>query len=97
MAAFLQRLSLPRLVHFLDMILPQWSQCSPLATQGGDLRRLSVSQNVLQEVSMEWNPPNVVKPQWSRSGIVHVAIARDHKPLLLPVASGYFIASESYH
>ena len=34
----------------------KWSQCSPLATQeGGGLHHLTVSLNVLQEVSMGWN------------------------------------------
>ena len=60
MAAFLQRLPLPRLVHFLDMILPQMV---PVIQEGDGLRHPIVSQNVLQEVSMEWNTHSM----WSSS------------------------------
>ena len=56
MAAFLQRLPLPRLVHFLDMILPQMVRCSPLVSQeGGGLHHLTVSPSVMLEVSVGWN------------------------------------------
>ena len=79
MAAFLQRLPLPRLVHFLDMILPQMvpvqSPCQ------------SSSYRIAERTAWgEWDVEytlNVTKLFWSRSGIMHVAIAWDHKPLLL--------------
>ena len=54
MVSFLQRLPLPRLVHFLDMVLPQMVPVqSPF--RSGRRRFASsytVSQNVLQEASM---------------------------------------------
>ena len=86
MAAFLRRLPLPRSCAFPGHDpARKWSQYSPLATQEDDgLLHLTVSRNVLQEVSMGVEYPlNVVKLYWSRAGIMHVAIAWDNKPLLL--------------
>ena len=85
MAAFLQRLPLPRLVHFLDMILPQMVQVQSPCHSGR--RRFASSYRVTEhlaegEIVVEY-PLNVVKLYWSRSGIMHVTIAWDHKPLLL--------------
>ena len=55
MAAFLQRLPLPRLVHFLDMILPQMVPVQSPCQEGGGLHHLTVSPSVLLEVSVGWN------------------------------------------
>ena len=85
MAAFLQRLPLPRLVHFLDMILPQMVPVqSPCQSRR---RRFASSYRVAErhaggERGVEYTL-NATKLFWSRSGIMHVAIAWDHKPLLL--------------
>ena len=85
MAEFLQRLPLPRLVHFLDMILPQMV---PVQSPGQSRRRRFASsyrvaeRNALGEWEVEYTL-NATKLYWSRSGIMHVAIAWDHKPLLL--------------
>ena len=85
LADFLQRLPLPRLVHFLDMILPQMVPVqSPCQSRR---RRFASSYRVAERAACgEWDVGytlNVTKLYWSRSGIVHVAIAWDHKPLLL--------------
>ena len=85
MADFLQRLPLPRLVHFLDMILPQMVPVqSPSQSRR---RRFASSYRIAEraacgERDVEYTL-NVTKLYWSRSGIMHVAIAWDHKPLLL--------------
>ena len=85
MAAFLQRLPLPRLVHFLDMILPQMVPVqSPCQSRR---RRFASSYRIAErhaggERGVEF-ALNATKLFWSRSGIMHVAIAWDHKPLLL--------------
>ena len=85
MAAFLQRLPLPRLVHFLDMILPQMVPVQSPCHSGR--RRFASSYRVAERLAVGEHgveyPLNVVKLYWSRSGIMHVAIAWDHKPLLL--------------
>ena len=85
MAEFLQRLPLPRLVHFLDMILPQMV---PVQSPCQSRRRRFVSSYRIAERNAwgEWDVEytlNATKLFWSRSGIMHVAIAWDHKPLLL--------------
>ena len=85
LADFLQRLPLPRLVHFLDMILPQMVPVqSPCQSRR---RRFASSYRVAERAAGgEWDVGytlNVTKLYWSRSGIMHVAIAWDHKPLLL--------------
>ena len=85
MAAFLQRLPLPRLVHFLDMILPQMVPVQSPCHSGR--RRFASSYRVAERLAggergVEYTL-NVIKLFWSRSGIMHVAIAWDHKPLLL--------------
>ena len=85
MAAFLQRLPLPRLVHFLDMILPQMVPVQSPCHSGR--RRFASSYHVAERLAggehgVEYTL-NVIKLFWSRSGIMHVAIAWDHKPLLL--------------
>ena len=82
---FLQRLPLPRLVHFLDMILPQMVPVqSPCQSRR---RRFASSYRVAERTAGgEWDVGytlNVTKLYWARSGIMHVAIAWDHKPLLL--------------
>ena len=85
MASFLQRLPLPRLIHFLDMILPQMVPVqSPCHSRR---RRFASSYRVEErlargEQGVEY-PLNVIKLFWSRSDIMHVAIAWDNKPLLL--------------
>ena len=85
MVSFLQRLPLPRLVHFLDMILPQMVPVqSPCHSRR---RRFASSYRVEErladgEQSVEHHL-NVLKLFWSRSDIMHVAIAWDNKPLLL--------------
>ena len=85
MVSFLQRLPLPRLVHFLDMILPQMVPVqSPCHSRR---RRFASSYRVEErlasgEQGVEY-PLNVIKLFWSRSDIMHVAIAWDNKPLLL--------------
>ena len=85
MAEFLQRLPLPRLVHFLDMILPQMVPVqSPCQSRR---RRFASSYRIAERTAWgEWDVEytlNATKLYWSRSGIMHVAIAWDHKPLLL--------------
>ena len=85
MASFLQRLPLPRLVHFLDMILPQMVPVQSPCHSGR--RRFASSYRVEErlargEQGVEY-PLNVIKLFWSRSGIMHVAVAWDNKPLLL--------------
>ena len=81
----IQRLPLPRLVHFLDMILPQMVPVqSPCQSRR---RRFASSYRVAErhaggERGVEYTL-NATKLFWSRSGIMHVAIAWDHKPLLL--------------
>ena len=85
LADFLQRLPLPRLVHFLDMILPQMVPVqSPCQSRR---RRFASSYRVAERAACgEWDVGytlNVTKLYWSRSGIMHVAVAWDHKPLLL--------------
>ena len=85
MVSFLQRLPLPRLVHFLDMILPQMVPVqSPCHSRR---RRFASSYRVEErlasgEQGVEYHL-NVIKLFWSRSDIMHVAIAWDNKPLLL--------------
>ena len=85
MASFLQRLPLPRLVHFLDMILPQMVPVqSPCHSRR---RRFASSYRVEERLAdgeqrVEYHL-NVLKLFWSRSDIMHVAIAWDSKPLLL--------------
>ena len=85
MAEFLQRLPLPRLVHFLDMILPQMvpvqSPCQSRRRRFASSYRVA-ERNALGEWEVEYTL-NATKLYWSRSGIMHVAIAWDHKPLLL--------------
>ena len=85
MAAFLQRLPLPRLVHFLDMILPQMvpvqSPCQSRRRRFASSYRIA-ERNAWGEWDVEYTL-NATKLFWSRSGIMHVAIAWDHKPLLL--------------
>ena len=85
MAAFLQRLPLHRLVHFLDMILPQMVPVQSPCHSGR--RRFASSYRVAERLAggehgVEY-PLNVIKLYWSRLGIMHVAIAWDHKPFLL--------------
>ena len=85
MAAFLQRLPLPRLVHFLDMILPQMVPVQSFCQSRR--RRFASSYRIAEryakgERGVEYTL-NATKLFWSRSGIMHVAIAWDHKPLLL--------------
>ena len=85
MVAFLQRLPLPRLVHFLDMLLPQMVPVqSPCQSRR---RRFASSYRIAERTAWgEWDVEytlNVTKLFWSRSGIMHVAIAWDQKPLLL--------------
>ena len=85
MASFLQRLPLPRLVHFLDMVLPQMVPVQSPCHSGR--RRFPSSYRVAErfaegEQVVEYSL-NVLQLFWSRSGIMHVAIAWDHKPLLL--------------
>ena len=59
MAEFLQRLPLPRLVHFLDMILPQMVPVRPLVSQeGGGLPHPTVSLSALRGVSGMWSIPS---------------------------------------
>ena len=77
MAAFLQRLPLPRLVHFLDMILPQMVPVqSPCQSRR---RRFASSYRIAERTAWgEWDVEytlNATKLFWSRSGIMHVAIA----------------------
>ena len=84
MAAFLQRLPLPRLVHFLDMILPQMVPVQSPCQSGR--RRFASSYRVAERLAggehgVEY-PLNVVKLGPGRA-FMHVAIAWDHKPLLL--------------
>ena len=85
MAEFLQRLPLPRLVHFLDMILPQMvpvqSPCQSRRRRFASSYRIA-ERNAWGEWDVEYTL-NATKLFWSRSGIMHVAIAWDHKPLLL--------------
>ena len=85
MVSFLQRLPLPRLVHFLDMILPQMVPVqSPCHSRR---RRFASSYRIEERLArgehgVEY-PLHVTKLFWSRSNIMHVAIAWDCKPLLL--------------
>jgi len=85
MVSFLQRLPLPRLVHFLDMIL---SQMVPVQSPCHSRRRRFASSYRVEErlargdQGVEY-PLHVCKLFWSRSDIMHVAIAWDNKPLLL--------------
>ena len=88
LADFLQRLPLPRLVHFWDMILPQMV---PVQSPGQSRRRRFASSHRVAEraAGRKWDVGytlNVTKLYWSRSGIMHVAIAWDHKLLLLATA-----------
>ena len=89
MAEFLQRLPLPRLVHFLDMILPQMvpvqSPCQSRRRRFASSYRIA-ERNAWGEWDVEYTL-NATKLFWSRSGIMHVAIAWDHKPLLLLVTA----------
>jgi len=85
MVSFLKRLPLPRLVHFLDMILPQMVPVqSPTHRRG---RRFASSYRIEERLAdgEQWVEYTlwVQKLFWSRSNIMHVAIAWDHKPLLL--------------
>ena len=85
MVSFLQRLPLPRLVHFLDMIPPQMV---PVQSPCHSRRRRFASSYRVEErlASGEQGVEhhlNVIKLFWSRSDIMHVAIAWDNKPLLL--------------
>ena len=79
MAAFLQRLPLPPLVHFLDMILPQMVPVqSPCQSRR---RRFASSYRIAERhAGGDQYALNATKLFWSRSGIMH---AWDHKPLLL--------------
>ena len=84
MVSFLQRLPLPRLVHFLDMILPQMV---PVQSPCHSRRRRFASSRVEERIArgdpvVEY-PLHVCKMFWSRSDIMHVAIAWGSKPLLL--------------
>ena len=85
MVSFLQRLPLPRLVHFLDMILPQMVPVqSPCHSRR---RRFASSYRVEERLAggdlvVEY-PLQVCKLFWSRSGVMRVPIAWDSKPLLL--------------
>ena len=96
MASFSQRLPLPRLVHFLDMILPQMVPVQSPCYSGR--RRFASSYRVEERLARGEqrveNPLNVIKLFWSRSGIMHVAIAWDKKTTS---ASDHCIAPESYH
>ena len=67
MAAFLQRLPLPRLVHFLDMILPQMVPVQSPCDSGR--RRFASSYRIAERLAggehgVEY-PLNVVKLYWS--------------------------------
>ena len=85
LAEFLQRLPLPRLVHFLDMILPQMvpvqSPCQSRRRRFASSYRIA-ERNANGEREVEYIL-NATKLYWSRSGIMHVAIAWDQKPFLL--------------
>ena len=82
---FLRRLPLPRLVHFLDMILPQMVPVkSPCRTSA---RRFS-SSYLMEERCR--NSRHVAELQckvchllWSRAGVAHVFIEWNHQPVLL--------------
>ena len=85
MADSLQRLPLPRLVHFLDMILPPMAPMqSPCQSRR---RRFASSCRIAERAACGKRNVectlNVTKLHWSRSGLMHVAIAWNHKPLLL--------------
>ena len=84
MAAISQRLPLPRLVHFLDMIPPQiipvQSPCQSRRRRFASSYRIA-ERHANGERGVEYTL-NATKLFWSRSGIMHV-VAWDHKPLLL--------------
>ena len=91
-AEFLQCLPLPRLMHFLDMILPQMvpvqSSCQSRR------RRFASSYRIAERTAWsEWKVEytlNATKLYWSKSGIMHVAIAWNHKlPLLLAIVFAF--------
>ena len=70
----------------MDMIPPQMDRCNPLVSQEGDgLLHLTVSLSALRGVSGMWSIPSMRPSSFgqARSGIMHAAIAWDHKPLLL--------------
>ena len=95
MVSFLQPLPLPRLVHFLDMILLQ--MVPVLSPCHSRRRRFASSYRVEERLARGEQglkyPLNVIKLFWSRSDIMHVAIAWD-KPLLLLTTA---LLTESYH
>ena len=85
MTSFLQRLPLPRLVHFLDMILPQLVPVkSPSRTAP---RRFYSSYLVDERYQATGQVPHfrlrVCHLFWSRADLTHVCIAWDHHPILL--------------
>ena len=77
---FLAASSLPRLVHFLDVILPQMV---PVQSPCHSRRRRFASSYRVEERLADGEQGvehlNVLKLFWSRSDIMHVAIAWDNK------------------
>ena len=75
MVSFLQRLPLPRLVHFLDMILPQMV---PVQSPCHSRRRRFASSRVEERIArgdpvVEY-PLHVCKMFWSRSDIICMSL-----------------------
>ena len=85
MTSFLQRLPLPRLVHFLDMILPQ---LVPVKSPNRTAPRRFFSSYLADEMYQATGQVahfrlRVCHLYWSRADITHVCIAWDHHPILL--------------
>ena len=85
MSSFLRRLPLPRLVHFLDMILPQ---LVPVRSPSRTAPRRFCSSYLVEEMYMATGEVALFRLRvchlfWSRANVTHVCIAWDHHPLLL--------------
>lgn len=88
MTGFLQRLPLPRLVHFLDMILPQ---LVPVKSPSRTAPRRFSSSYLAEEMHQETGQVahfrlRVCHLFCSRAAIMHVYISWDNHPLLLLAA-----------
>ena len=84
LSGFLRRLPLPRLVHFLDMILPQVPVKSPCRTSA---RRFSSGYLMEERSRNSYYAADlhckVCHRHWSRAGVARVFIDWNQQPVLL--------------
>ena len=84
---FMQRISLPRLIHFFDLVLPQLTPVqAPWADADQNLWSCHHIRYVQARFSHEWQPRVRISYCYffsSHDGVHHVRISWDSQPLLL--------------